>query len=114
LSNGSDVLGALARAVTQRPPGTGRYHVLVVSDLIEYVPGLSLYNNAAIDTPAKRAAVISSLSKNGELPNMTGMVLEVTDRGRDLPSEADSVNFNAFWNEFFASKGAGRPQVKYD
>jgi hypothetical protein len=114
LSDGSDVLGALARAVTQRPPGTGTYHVLVVSDLIEYANGLSLYDNKAINTSAKRTALISSLSRRGEIPNMTGMALEITDRGRDLSSQQDSDDFNAFWNELFASKAAGSPHVIYD
>ncbi len=112
---GSDILGALARAVTQRPDGTGTYHVLVVSDLIEDDGTVNLYRTDSIGTPERRANLISYLGQHGRIPNMTDMSLEISDRGRNYSSNpADSVNFTAFWAALFASKPAGNPQVKYD
>lgn len=123
-TGGSDVLGALARAVTQRPEGhgtKGAYHVLVVSDLIEHIsdsslspPILDLSSTTQIDTANGRAVLISKLTRLSQIPDMAGMVLEVTDRGSDLTSTQQSVSFDEFWTELFASRAAGNPHVDYD
>ena len=114
---GSDVLGAFTRAMTERPAGTGMYHVLVVSDLIQDTAAANLYS-ANLRTQASRSALITKLVFKGLIPNMGGAALEVTDRGRDLSegsskSDLTSVNFNNFWTQLFASRAAGGPQVSY-
>lgn len=114
---GSDVLGALARAVTQRPAGSGTYHILVISDLVQHTANADLYHDN-LASAASRTRVITGLIRKGLVPDMAGMALEVTDRGRDLANNSNgdlkSADFNAFWNQLFASKAAGDPQVSYD
>jgi hypothetical protein len=46
------------------------------------------------------------------------MALEITDFGRDLSvggnsGDLKSADFNHFWQQLFASKAAGAPQVQY-
>lgn len=115
---GSDVFGALALAVTKRPPGTGTYHVLVVSDLIQHTGSADLYHKD-LTTPTSRTKLITQLIYKGLIPDMTGMALEVTNRGADLvdggnTGDLKSADFNSFWSQLFASKAAGAPQVSYD
>ena len=112
---GSDVLGAFTRAMTERPAGTGTYHMLVVSDLIQDTSAANLYS-ANLKSQASRSALITRLVFKGLIPNMGGTALEITDRGRDLSvgstkSDLTSVNFNNFWTQLFASRAAGDPQV---
>jgi hypothetical protein len=114
LADGSDVLGAFKRAVAQRPTGAGTYDVLVVSDLIEVGDGVNLYDGGSIKTRAQRSAIIASLSKNGVIPNMSGIALEISNRGTGLRSDTASDNVTAFWNKLFTSQAAGNPQVTYD
>ena len=114
---GTDVFGALTRAVRQRPDGTGTYHVLVVSDLIQDTANADLYHQN-LSTPASRTKLITSLVFKGLVPNMSGMALEITDFGRDLSvggssGDLKSADFNDFWQQLFASKAAGAPQVQY-
>jgi hypothetical protein len=111
----SDVLGALSRAVTQRPEGAGTYPILVVSDMLQHDVGVDLENDD-LSSPAKRRAILSRLADDGRIPNMKGMSLEVTDRGRGI-REQDPVRYSqitSFWNELFASRAAGAPEVEYD
>lgn len=120
---GSDVLGALARTMQQRPTGTGitgTYHVLMVSDLIEHVtdpslrpPVLDLSSTQQISSPAGRTQLIGQLAKLGQVPNMAGVAVQVTDFGSDLASGQRSSYFTAFWTELFASPAAGNPQVSF-
>jgi hypothetical protein len=117
---GSDVLGALTRAVQQRPTGTGitgTYQVLMVSDLIEHVtdPGLrprvlDLSNTQQINSPGGRTRLIGQLSKLGQVPNMSGVNVQVTDFGSGIASGQRSSYFMSFWTELFASPAAGNPQ----
>jgi hypothetical protein len=111
LANGSDVLGALSRAVTQRPPGPGLYHVLVVSDMIETDGSVNLYNGAQYSTPARRDALIAALGRSGLIPDLHGVSLDITDLGASLTNPVKSVNFDHFWAALFANKAAGNPQV---
>jgi hypothetical protein len=111
----SDVLGALSRAVTQRPDGSGAYQVLVVSDMLENDASVHLERDD-LSTPQQRRAVIDRLVHDERIPNMRDMSLEVTDRARGIQAR-DPVKYGqiaAFWRELFASKAAGSPEVKYD
>ena len=113
LSNGSDVLGALRRAQDNRPGGPAPYHVLVVSDMIETETQgpVDLYDGAQYSTPARRAALLSELNSENQIPDMHGMSLDITDLGAGLRNPVSSVNFAAFWAALFASSTAGHPQL---
>lgn len=91
--------------------------MLVISDLIQNTASANLYSDN-LSTEASRTGVITQLAGKGLVPDMAGMALEVTDRGRDLATNSNgdlrSADFNAFWNQLFASKAAGDPQVSYD
>src|SRR5690242_11776568 len=82
-TGGTDVLGALARAASERPAGTGTYYVLVVSDLIQNTANADLYHQD-LRTATSRTKLITSLIFKGLVPDMSGMDLEITDFGRDL------------------------------
>jgi hypothetical protein len=117
---GSDVLGALTRAMQQRPTGagiSGTYQVLVVSDLVEHVtdpslrpPVLDLSSTQQISSPGGRTQLIGQLSKLGQVPNMSGADVQVTDFGSGIASGQRSSYFMSFWTELFASPAAGNPQ----
>jgi hypothetical protein len=111
LANGSDVLGALRRAVIQRPSGPGPYHVLVVSDMIATGGGLHMYEAGQYSTPGRRSSLIASLSRSGQIPDMHGMSLYITDLGQGLKNPVTSVNFDDFWAALFACNAAGDPKV---
>ena len=120
---GSDVLGALTRAMQQRPTGTGitgTYHVLVVSDLIEYTtdpslhpPFLDLSSTPQISSADGRTQLIGQLTRLGQVPNMAGVAVQVTDFGSGISSEQQSTYFMDFWTALFASAAAGNPQVSF-
>jgi hypothetical protein len=108
----SDVLGALSRAVDQRPRGPGTYHVLVVSDMLQHDRYVDLAS-ADLGTAAKRAALMNGPLRDRN-PNLTGMSLEITDRGRTLNDPKQSRDVTAFWRELFARDDSGHPEVEYD
>jgi hypothetical protein len=120
---GSDVFGALTRAMQQRPTGTGitgTYHVLVVSDLIEYTtdpslrpPFLDLSSTPQISSADGRNQLIGQLTRLGQVPNMTGVSVQVTDFGSGITSGQRSTYFMSFWTALFASAAAGNPQVSF-
>jgi hypothetical protein len=111
LANGSDVLGALSRAISQRPAGPAPYHVLVVSDMIETDESVNLYDGAQYSTAARRAALIAALGRSGLIPDLHGVSLDITDLGAGLKNPIKSINFDRFWAALFATKAAGDPQV---
>ena len=104
----SDVLGALRRVGTTRPPGSGSYAVLVVSDMIQIGQRVNLLRGD-LDTPQGRAGVIAQV---GDLaPNLPDTVLYPTDLSTNIRDARRGQDVSAFWLELFATDRTGHPTI---
>jgi hypothetical protein len=105
----SDVVGALRKAGTTRPDGTGPYAVLVVSDMIQHDERVNFLTQN-IDTPEARAAIINQL---GDLaPRLPDTVLYPTDLSTNLADARRGQDVRAFWTELFTADRTGKPKIE--
>ncbi|VVJ15007.1 Uncharacterised protein [Amycolatopsis camponoti] len=108
-SHDSNVLGALRKAASTRPSGTGPYAVLVISDMVQADRRVNMLT-ANISTPEARAAIIDQL---GDLtPHLTDTVLYPTDLSANLADPKHGLNVREFWTELFATDASGRPKIE--
>lgn len=104
----SDVLGALRKAATTRPPGDDTYAVLVISDMVHADEQVNI-SMRDLGTPEARAEVITELA--GLTPKLPNTVLYPTDLSSNVAEGARAQNIRAFWDELFATDRSGHPTI---
>jgi hypothetical protein len=104
----SDVLGALRKASTVRPPGEETYDVLVISDMVHADENLNILSRN-LDTPDARAQLIAEVANL--TPSLPNTVLYPTDLSSNVAEAARAQNIRAFWTELFATDQSGHPTI---
>lgn len=103
-TGGSDVLGGLAAVEQRRPAGATHFSVLVISDFMQTDKSVNLYQDD-LRTPAKRAALIEKIAKEGRVPNLSGMRLSAAGYGL-LQSKDPTryAGFDLFWRQLLKER----------
>lgn len=107
-SSESNVLGALRKAGTIRPPGTDTYAVLVVSDMIEIDRRVDVVGGN-LATPDARAAIIGRLG--GLMPKLANTVVYPTDLSTKIADAQRGQQIRDFWTELLATDAAGHATI---
>lgn len=102
--SGSDVLGALARIADARPADGESFHILVVSDFVQWDAGLTLPAED-LTTADSRAAIIDELEAQGRLPRLAGATVYPAGFGMRYSEQPDAYqDFEAFWTELLEGR----------
>jgi hypothetical protein len=113
VAGASDIIGGLARIDTELRQVKGPYHVLVVSDFINWDSDLRLPNDG-LATAAGRTTMLSQLARKGLVPKLNGMNISAAGFGI-LVSKNPQVypEFTAFWQQFMLQAQAASFQPNF-